>query len=71
MIIINNCIWKEVFLTICGFQARYDAGELITQREKVSRNVSEQLTERSAQFGIILDDISIVSMWQCLYRQKE
>ncbi|XP_050703174.1 prohibitin 1-like [Eriocheir sinensis] len=42
--------------------ARYDAGELITQREKVSRNVSEQLTERSAQFGIILDDISITHL---------
>lgn len=42
-------------------QARFDAGELITQREKVSRSVSEALTERSAQFGLILDDISIVS----------
>lgn len=42
--------------------ARYDAGELITQREKVSRNVSEQLTERSAQFGLILDDISITHL---------
>nr|AEA95820.1 mitochondrial prohibitin [Charybdis japonica] len=42
--------------------ARYDAGELITQREKVSHNVSEQLTERSAQFGIILDDISITHL---------
>lgn len=41
-------------------QARFDAGELITQREKVSRSVSEALTERSAQFGLILDDISIV-----------
>ncbi|KAG7158670.1 prohibitin-like [Homarus americanus] len=42
--------------------ARYDAGELITQREKVSRNVSEQLTERSAQFGLVLDDISITHL---------
>lgn len=42
--------------------ARYDAGELITQREKVSRNVSEELTERSAQFGLILDDISITHL---------
>jgi len=42
--------------------ARFDAGELITQREKVSRNVSEALTERSAQFGIVLDDISITHL---------
>ncbi|KAK3854197.1 hypothetical protein Pcinc_039302 [Petrolisthes cinctipes] len=42
--------------------ARYDAGELITQREKVSRAVSEELTERSSQFGIILDDISITHL---------
>lgn len=52
---------------LCTFQARYDAGELITQREKVSRAVSEELTERSSQFGIILDDISIVSEIIWLY----
>jgi len=42
--------------------ARYDAGELITQREKVSRSVSEDLTERAKQFGLILDDISITHL---------
>jgi len=42
--------------------ARYDAGELITQREKISRNVCEDLTARSAQFGLILDDISITHL---------
>lgn len=40
--------------------AQFDAGELITQREIVSQKVSEDLTERAAQFGVILDDISIV-----------
>ncbi|RXG61135.1 Prohibitin [Armadillidium vulgare] len=40
--------------------ARYDASELITQRERVSRTVSDELTDRCSQFGIILDDISIV-----------
>lgn len=43
-----------------GFQARFDAGELITQRELVSRQVSEDLTERAATFGLILDDVSLV-----------
>lgn len=52
-------------------QARFDAGELITQREKVSNKVSEELTERCQQFGLVLDDISIVSVpfaltWQIL-----
>jgi len=42
--------------------ARYDAGELITQREKVSRAVSEELTERCSQFGIVLDDISLTHL---------
>lgn len=42
--------------------AQFDAGELITQRESVSQKVREDLTERASQFGLILDDISIVSM---------
>lgn len=41
--------------------AQFDAGELITQREIVSQKVSDDLTDRAAQFGLILDDISIVS----------
>lgn len=42
--------------------AQFDAGELITQREVVSQKVSEDLTERAAQFGLILDDISITHL---------
>lgn len=42
--------------------AQFDAGELITQREIVSQKVREDLTERATQFGLILDDISIVSI---------
>ena len=41
-------------------QAQFDAGELITQRELVSQKVSEELTDRANQFGLILDDISLV-----------
>jgi len=36
--------------------AQFDAGELITQRELVSQKVQEDLTERAATFGLILDD---------------
>lgn len=42
--------------------AQFDAGELITQRDVVSRRVSEALTERAGQFGVILDDISLTHL---------
>lgn len=42
--------------------AQFDAGELITQREVVSQKVSDDLTERASQFGLILDDISITHL---------
>ncbi len=42
-------------------QAEFDASELITQREVVSQRVSELLMDRGETFGLILDDISIVS----------
>jgi len=42
--------------------AEFDAGELITQRELVSQRVNSELTKRAAQFGIILDDISITHL---------
>ena len=42
--------------------ARFDAAELITQREIVSQTVSEELADRAKQFGIILDDISITHL---------
>lgn len=49
---------------VCApLQARFDAGELITQRELVSRQVSEDLTERAATFGLILDDVSLVRVF--------
>ncbi|KAL3053406.1 hypothetical protein OYC64_005859 [Pagothenia borchgrevinki] len=42
--------------------ARFDAGELITQRELVSRQVSDDLTERANTFGLILDDVSLTHL---------
>lgn len=41
--------------------AQFDASELITQRELVSQRVNEDLTERASSFGILLDDIALVS----------
>uniref|UniRef100_A0A0B7APG1 Prohibitin n=1 Tax=Arion vulgaris TaxID=1028688 RepID=A0A0B7APG1_9EUPU len=42
--------------------AQFDASDLITQRELVSTKVSEELTDRALQFGIILDDISLTHL---------
>ena len=44
------------------FQAEFDASELITQRELVSQRINQFLGQRCATFGLILDDISIVSI---------
>ena len=40
--------------------AQFDASELITQRTAVSQKINELLKERANNFGVILDDISIV-----------
>jgi len=42
--------------------AQFDASELITQRERVSQKISEQLLARAGSFGILLDDISITHL---------
>ncbi|KAK4374066.1 hypothetical protein RND71_004743 [Anisodus tanguticus] len=42
--------------------AQYNASQLITQRENVSREIRKILTERTANFNIALDDASITSL---------
>jgi prohibitin 1 len=54
-------LFKHASQIYVFLQAQFDAGELITQREVVSKKVSDDLTSRAEQFGVILDDISIVS----------
>jgi prohibitin 2 len=39
--------------------AKFNISQLITQREKVSQLVKEQLVRRAAYFNIILEDVSI------------
>ncbi|KIM89102.1 hypothetical protein PILCRDRAFT_813004 [Piloderma croceum F 1598] len=39
--------------------AQFDASQLITQRENVSRLVRENLTNRALRFNLVLDDVSI------------
>ncbi len=42
--------------------AQYDAGELITQREIVSKKVREALVLRAQDFGIVLEDVAITHL---------
>lgn len=39
--------------------AQYNASQLITQREVVSKDILRILTNRAAQFNVVLDDVSI------------
>jgi len=42
--------------------AQFDASELITQRTAVSHQITQLLTERALNFGLLLDDISITHL---------
>ncbi|XP_061346956.1 prohibitin-1, mitochondrial-like [Gastrolobium bilobum] len=42
--------------------AQYNASQLITQREAVSREIRKILTERASHFNMALDDVSITSL---------
>ncbi len=42
--------------------AQFNASQLITQREKVSKLVRQRLTERANYFHIILEDVSLTSI---------
>lgn len=39
--------------------AQFNASQLITQRESVSRLVRDNLVKRAARFNILLDDVSL------------
>lgn len=42
--------------------AQYNAEQLISQREKVSKEIREVLSKRAREFDIILDDVSITDL---------
>lgn len=42
--------------------AQYDAAELLTLRDQVSKSIKEQLERRAKEFHIVLDDVSITHL---------
>merc|ERR1719460_375515 len=42
--------------------AQYNAEELLSKREQISRQIYAKLTERAADFNLLLDDVSITHL---------
>merc|ERR1719499_1995144 len=42
--------------------AQYNAEQLLTAREHVSREIREAIVERASQFNILMDDVSITHL---------
>lgn len=42
--------------------AQYNADQLLTMRDKVSKQIKQSLTDRAFDFGILLDDVAITQL---------
>lgn len=42
--------------------AKYDAVQLLAQREKISHEIREEVERRAREFGIVLDDVALIHL---------
>jgi prohibitin 1 len=52
-------IGNEILKTVV---AQYNAEQLLTDRDKVSKNIRDEMIKRAADFNLLLDDVSITHL---------
>lgn len=65
----EKALHSVVHETLKPVVAQFSANEIITQRESVSTEIKNKLTERARNFEVLLDDVSITSL--CLLTAAE